>query len=70
MKIEAKWIIKEHHIYKIKQYIESINYMSIKIDLIKNTVWLIISNERQPWNSTISKSLKNKLKMLYKILHT
>ena len=69
MKIGTKWIIKEQHIDKIKQYIESINCKPIKIDMIKNAVWSISSNERPPWNLTISKALKNKLKMSYKILH-
>ena len=44
---------------KIKQYIERINYKPIKIDMIKNAIWPISSNERSPWNSTISKALKN-----------
>ena len=69
IKIGAKWIIKEQHIDKIKQYIKSINCKPIKIDMIKNAVWPISSNERPPWNSTISKALKNRLKMSYKILH-
>ena len=55
MKIGAKRIIKEQHIDKIKQYIESINYKPIKIDMIKNAVQPTNSNEIPPWNSTILK---------------
>ena len=37
--------------------------------MIKNAIWPINSSERPPWKSTISKILKKRLKMSYKVLH-
>ena len=62
-------IINEDHIEMIKQYIESTHYKPIKLNMIKNAVWPINSSERPPWKSTISKILKKRLKMSYKVLH-
>ena len=72
-KLKSIWIsyltIKDHHIEQMKKYVDSIHNTPVKIEMIKNAVWPKNSETKPPWNSTISKILKNKLNMSYKVLH-
>ena len=51
----------------MKAYTESIDNTHYKICMIKNAVWPLDSKTKPPCNSIISKVLKKKLKLLYKI---
>ena len=62
-------VIKDSQIEQIKKYNESVDNKPLKIRMIKHAVWLYDSGNKPPWNSTISKVLRKKLKMSYKILH-
>ena len=66
---KANRVIKDSQIEEIKKYIESIDSKPLKLSMIKHAVWPYDSEAKPPSNSTISKVLKNKLKMSYKILH-
>ena len=72
-KLKSIWIsyltIKDHHIEQMKKYVDSIHNTPVKIEMIKNAVWPKNSETKPPWNSTISKILKNKLNMSYEVLH-
>ena len=61
--------IKDHHIEQMKKYVDSTHNVPIKIDMIRNAVWPKNFGTKHPRNSTISKILKNKLKLSYKVLH-
>ena len=61
--------IKKHHVDQIKKYTVSTDNIPIKINMIKKIILPMKSETKPPWNSTIFKVLKNKLKMSYKILH-
>ena len=65
----ANLAIDDHHMEQIKEYVEGMYKNPIKISMIKNAVWPKNSGAKPPWNSTISKVLKSKLKMSYKVLH-
>ena len=62
-------IINDHQVDQIKQFIEQTSKVPVKINMIKQAVWPQASEAKAPWNSTISKVLKTKLGMLYKVLH-
>ena len=65
----ASRVIKDVQVEKIKEYVESIDSTPIKISMIKNSVWPADSGSKPLINFTISKILKKRLKMSYKILH-
>ena len=65
----ANRVIDDDHIKRIKAYIQSVDNTPIKIAMIKNAVWPICSEVKPPSNSTISKVLRKRWKMSYKILH-
>ena len=68
-KAKANRVVKDSQIEEIKKYIESIDSKPLKLSMIKHAVWPYDSEAKPPSNSTISKVLKKKLKMSYKILH-
>ena len=55
----ASRVIRDDQVEKIKEYVESIDSTSIKIRMIRNSVWPADSGS----NPNISKILKKKLKM-------
>ena len=59
--------IHDNQLERMKAYIESIDNTPYKICMIKNAVWPLDSKTKPPCNSIISKILKKKLKLLYKI---
>ena len=65
----ANLSINDQQIDSIKQYIERTSNIPVKISMIKNAVWPQSSGIKAPWNSTISKALKKKLGMSYKVLY-
>ena len=65
----ANKAIKNDQIEQIKNYIESKDNTPINISMIKNAVLPQDLGINPSCNSTISKLLKKKLKMLFKILH-
>ena len=68
-KAKANQVIRDSQIEEIKKYIESIDSKPLKLSMIKNVVWPYDSEAKPPSNSIISKVLKKKLKMSYKILN-
>ena len=62
-------IINDHQVDQIKQFIEQTSKVPVKINMIKQAVWPQASEAKAPWNSTISKVMKTKLGMSYKVLH-
>ena len=65
----ASRVIRDDQVEKIKEYVESIDSTPIKISIIRNSVWPADSGSKPPSNPNISKILKKRLKMSYKILH-
>ena len=69
VRTKSNRVIKDSKIEEIKKYKESIDSKPLKLSMIKHTVWPFDFEAKPPSNSTITKVLKKKLKMSYKILH-
>ena len=70
----GKWrkvnlVINDQQIDQINQYIELASSTPMKISMIKQAVWPQISGVKAQCNSTLSKVLRKKLCMSYKVLH-
>ena len=64
----ASEVIRDDQVEKIKESVESIDSTPIMISMIRNYVWAADSGSNFPSNSTISKIVKKRLNMSFKIL--